>query len=720
MSEPLPAGETPRRSPLPFAVVAALLLLLCVHGGIFGYPGGIPSWLSPNGNETSQPFPAAWFISFFLLTGLLCPVLLLLFPRKGTERRRMALIFGFALLCRLALLPHPPSDDVNRYLWEGRLVNMGVNPYHIAPSDPEMAALAQAVNDPYHAEVNHPEMPAAYPPGALILFALVACVAYSPLAMKLLMIGFDLGTLLLLLALLRNRRIPIRCSLLYAVNPVILYAFAGQGHFDAMHCFFTAGVLLFYDRRMWRLMYLFAGLAVQSKYVAVLLLPLLIRRENLRYTWITAAAIFGPFLPFISPDRFDIFDGLTAFAHRFAFNGPIHFPLRQLLGGGIAPATRICQVIFLIAIGFGWFYFHPARRTRFRGDPVPGAFFAMAALLLLSPTVHFWYLSWIVVFLPLRPSLTWCIASLSISGYFVTPGVFHETGRWELPTWAFLAQWAPAFVLLLADGYLFGRRLHTPLDDVADETGPGTVSVVIPARNEAAAIAACIRAVRSDAAVSQVIVVDGGSKDGTRSIAESEGAMVILQELPVEKGGGRGGQIAAGIRAATEEVIAVVHADTIVGRPTFTEIAAHLRAIPAVAGGAVGGVFSGKNWRLRLLETANDLRAALFGISFGDQVQFFRRRPVTERGLYPAIPLMEDVELSLRLHRIGRVSYLFGGALISDRKWRKKASWRTLLVLKLFFGYLWDRLWGRHDPVAMYRRYYGVQSGIKKETANQD
>jgi hypothetical protein len=69
---------------------------------------------------------------------------------------------------------------------------------------------------------------------------------------------------------------------------------------------------------------------------------------------------------------------------------------------------------------------------------------------------------------------------------------------------------------------------------------------------------------------------------------------------------------------------------------------------------SVGGVFNDSGWRMRLIEFLNDFRFVFTGIGFGDQVQFFRRKPVLERNLFPIIPLMEDVEFSLRLKRLGR------------------------------------------------------------------
>ena len=131
-----------------------------------------------------------------------------------------------------------------------------------------------------------------------------------------------------------------------------------------------------------------------------------------------------------------------------------------------------------------------------------------------------------------------------------------------------------------------------------------------------------------------------------------------------------------------------------------------LQRSPRIAGGALGSVFVGDARALRFVELTNDWRAFLSGITFGDQVQFFRRQPMLASGLYPAFPLMEDVELSLRLPRLGRRVYLFGESRASARRWQHGRAGRAALILRIMGSYLARRLVGRADPLAVYRAYY--------------
>jgi GT2 family glycosyltransferase len=688
-------------SKISFFVAALLMCLLCIKGGRFGLIGEHTlyfQWLSTL--HPSIILPGGKFILLFFFTWVSCLIMLLTWPRGLSRSRSCILILIIALFCRLALLPHEPSDDINRYLWEGRLIHEGINPYKYSPDD--LLSFDISKDDPFFKQINHPQSPAAYPPLMLYIFSFVGRASYTPLAMKILMIMFDLGTIVAVFMLLQYRGLEPRWSILYAFNPVTLYSFAGQGHFDVIMIFFYLAALVFYDQKHWIWMYLFIGLAVQSKYIAVVMLPFLIRRNTLKYLWVTLLVVILPYVPFISEHLWQPFYGLIKFGKDYAFNGSVHGLLRLILGG-IHPATEVCKILLGATLLIGYIYFHPCRSRRFLNDPITGSFFAVGVLLVLAPTIHFWYISWIIPFLVLRPTKSWLLLSLTISGYFVANGIYHYTGRWHLPIGIQILEWLPFWLLLFYDIYLTWHRMRIPVDDHP----PRSISVVVPTRNEATRISNCLQALKKNPVVEEIIVVDGGSTDSTVDLAKKAGARVIDQKSFLKADNGRGGQIEVGIRDARGDVVAIVHADTVVTPSTFNKILKVLSRQPILSGGAVGSVFSGNGGFLRLLEFANDFRAAFFGISFGDQVQFFRRKPIVRQNLFPSIPLMEDVEFSLRMHRMGRQIFLFGSALVSSRRWRTEGFKHSVLVIRLLAGYLWQRVWRKPDTFSLYRRYYG-------------
>ncbi|MDA3896917.1 MAG: glycosyltransferase [Desulfobacteraceae bacterium] len=277
----------------------------------------------------------------------------------------------------------------------------------------------------------------------------------------------------------------------------------------------------------------------------------------------------------------------------------------------------------------------------------------------------------------------------------------HNIGR-GLPVWAQSAVRIPFlffFAWETAGSWMFSRQPR--------QTSPcRTISIVIPTRNEEAYIERCIRSVGRNPYVREIIVVDAASEDLTQLLARRAGAWVLSHDLPIESGGGRGGQIKAGIQAASGDVIAVLHADTLLPGSEINRMMDVLNRRPDIIGGAVGCRFEDPEHRYRIIELANDLRAAFFKISFGDQVQFFRRVPIVSHQLFPGIPIMEDVEFSIRLHRLGHVTYLFGNTIASTRRWKRIGYLNAVWVIKNVFIYLIRRMIQTPDTAEIYQRYY--------------
>lgn len=221
------------------------------------------------------------------------------------------------------------------------------------------------------------------------------------------------------------------------------------------------------------------------------------------------------------------------------------------------------------------------------------------------------------------------------------------------------------------------------------------VSVVVPVLDEAAGIVAHLSALAPlRAAGAEVIVVDGGSADGTAALAAP------LADAVLRAPRGRAAQQNAGARAARGAALLFLHADT--GLPPGAVDAALAALAP---GGHAWGRFdveiSGRSPLLRVVAWCMNLRSRLTGIATGDQAIFVRRDAFEAIGGFPALPLMEDVALSRALLRVGRPACLRARARTSGRRWERRGVLRTIGLMWLLRAGFWLGV----DPARLARRY---------------
>lgn len=201
------------------------------------------------------------------------------------------------------------------------------------------------------------------------------------------------------------------------------------------------------------------------------------------------------------------------------------------------------------------------------------------------------------------------------------------------------------------------------------------ISVIVPALNEASQIAEVLQAlVPLRRRGHEVIVVDGGSSDGTPVLAAP------LADWVLHATKGRALQMNAGAHAATGDVLWFLHADT-VPPPDADEA-----ILAALAQGNRGwGHFdvrlSGAEFLLRMVATLMNRRSRLVGIATGDQGLFMRRELFERTGGFPEIPLMEDIALSRMLKRHSRPACIAQELVTSSRRWEQRGIWRTIFLM---------------------------------------
>jgi rSAM/selenodomain-associated transferase 2 len=199
------------------------------------------------------------------------------------------------------------------------------------------------------------------------------------------------------------------------------------------------------------------------------------------------------------------------------------------------------------------------------------------------------------------------------------------------------------------------------------------VSVIVPALNEARTIARTLARVRQ-AGECELIVVDGGSDDGTPQVAVAYADRILIASR------GRATQMNAGAQAASGDVLLFLHADTIlpVQFPLLIEQAlTDLRYL----GGRFDVCLDASGWPFRMIETLMNIRSRLTRISTGDQAMFVRRNAFFALGGYPEVALMEDLALSRLLKRAGKVACLRARVTTSARRWQQQGVARTIVLM---------------------------------------
>lgn len=208
-----------------------------------------------------------------------------------------------------------------------------------------------------------------------------------------------------------------------------------------------------------------------------------------------------------------------------------------------------------------------------------------------------------------------------------------------------------------------------------------TVSIVVPTLNEAARIEPCLRRLRSDFPGCELVVVDGGSTDGTVEIAQRHAYTIC-------SAAGRAIQMNAGAAASSGDVFWFIHADCQVP-PGALNLLRQALLDPQVVGGGLQLSFDQRSLGLDYLAATSNVRARRLNWIFGDQALFVRREVFEAVRGFPPLPLMEDLEMSRILRRRGRLVVLPTTVTASARRLVEQGVWRmTVLMQVLKLQYL--------------------------------
>lgn len=378
---------------------------------------------------TRTPLGSPLFLGSAVVAAAAYAVMLGRVWREDRAPRALLLAaFALAVAFRVPMMiPKVGADsDMVRYVWDGRVQILGYNPYLVRPSDPAVAAT-------HTDETRH--MPSAraqtpYPPGAQLFFRLVVALRDSSRAMKLALVACDLLTIVVLWRWLVVTRRSEWLALAYAWNPLVVFEVAHSGHIDALGALWIAASAYWLARRRTALASIAFVLAVTTKLLPIVLVPLYWRRIRIRDA-VAGAILFALlYVPFISGPTLPFGAVPNVVAH-IRFNGPVFKWVAEVAGP---------QMAAIAAVGVGLAIAAWARWRLGASDPAAWAW-PMAAALVCAPVIYPWYLLYFTPFLFTTATLPLAAWTLSIIPTYIVWDIARHGGRWAVPAGLMVAEY---------------------------------------------------------------------------------------------------------------------------------------------------------------------------------------------------------------------------------------------------------------------------------------
>lgn len=363
------------------------------------------------------------FILLVLTQGAVYLVAVSLSWRGGLSGRALATMLAVAALMRFLVLPAPPylSDDVNRYVWDGRVEAAGINPYRYIPVDPHLAALR---DDTIFPNVNRSTYaPTIYPPVAEGIFFIATRFGEMLVSVKATMVAFEIAAVALLLRLLALLRLPRERILIYAWHPLVLWEFAGSGHIDAAAIAFLA--LALWARQRGALWLTGSALAAATliKFFPAVVFPALYRRWDWKVPAAGAIMTLVAYVPFLGAGP-AVLGFLPGYLSEEGLRDGSGFFLWNLVGSVAPPVGHFTIALYLAlaAALMGALSVYVILRDKTAPQIIAAATaLAVAATVLLSP--HYpWYFAWIVPFLCFAPHVSLLYLTLASPLLYFVPG----------------------------------------------------------------------------------------------------------------------------------------------------------------------------------------------------------------------------------------------------------------------------------------------------------
>ena len=390
-------------------------------------------------------FPPASIIGYtiiYISTSIFFLVLWRQISLLQIPRNYIYYLTGVIIILRVAFIPvHPMgSDDFYRYLWDGKVQANGINPYAYAPDAKELAYLHSDIL-PEH--VNHANMKTLYPPLTEILFYISYLISgESYLGLKILLLLFDLMTIYGIFLILKKLNIDKKYLLLYAFSPLPIFQFFVDAHADGFGLAFIIFAIFFYLDNRKILTHILIGLSICIKPIGLLFIPLLFFNDKsmsekikvILIPFIICAAMYIPYVFTGSP-----FQALIKFTENWTFNGIVFDILNSFMHNN-QRIRLICGIIYFFIFIIILFS---------KKDLLDKIYLSIFLLLIFSPVVHPWYLSWLVILLPFVPRWSGIFYVSLVSLTAITDLNYQLSGIWKEYTIVLILEYVPVLAFFL-------------------------------------------------------------------------------------------------------------------------------------------------------------------------------------------------------------------------------------------------------------------------------
>jgi hypothetical protein len=353
------------------------------------------------------------------------------------------------------------SDDIFRYIWDGKVQHSGYNPFEFSPNAPEGVSFREK----WWTSINNPHVSSPYPPFSQVIFWLITLpdlkITGYIFEFRLLVIFIDICLVITLNRIIEHLHLLKRRLIIYAWSPLTIFELAGNGHNDGIASFFM--ILSIYwtitTKNKSKNVFgaIFLALAMLTKTFPVFAFPFLIRHWRIKEIMAflgtlivfslgyTTNKIIFPLIP----------QGQVHFVKYFRFNGSIYRILDSISDGytindiEFVIILSVVMVLVLLAINAYTYWLTNSPLAYSEESLVERIGFALLVLLLFSADVHPWYLLWILPLMVIKPQESVIIWSLTIFFTYEVYQNFDSHGIWFEKRSTLLLEYLPVFGMLL-------------------------------------------------------------------------------------------------------------------------------------------------------------------------------------------------------------------------------------------------------------------------------